>query len=252
MTLRAASLILAAVAALGAPRASGADAVEERNRKEALAHYRAGEEARRGEDFEAAEREYRAAIRLDPLLTLAHYGLGQTYMSARRYPEAVAAFVGARESYAQVAALAVTDRVAADQRREDEIRELKDSLRAIQSGQVKTIDSFAARRLEDRIDALQRERHRNDGAVEVPAELSLALGSAYFRSGRLPDAEREYSAAVKTNPRLGEASNNLAVVYMLTGRFDEAEKAVQQAEKAGYKVNPQLRKDIAARKAAAR
>ena len=248
MTHRGASFILAAAATLAAAGALASDAVQDRDRKEALGHYRAGEEARRGEDWAAAEREYRAAIRLDPLLTLAHYGLGQTYMSARQFPEAVVAFIGARDAYAKVAALGVSDRVAADQRREDEIRELKDSLRAIQSGQVKTVDSFAARRLEDRIDTLQRQRHRDDGAVEVPAEFSLALGSAYFRSGKLADAEREYSAAVKANPKLGEACNNLAVVYMLTGRFDEAEKAVQQAEKAGFKVNPQLKKDIAARK----
>ena len=49
-------------------------------------------------------------------------------------------------------------------------------------------------------------------------------------------------------PSLGEAHNNLAVVYMLTGRIREAEAAVEKAEAAGFRVNPQLKKDIKARK----
>jgi hypothetical protein len=36
---------------------------------------------------------------------------------------------------------------------------------------------------------------------------------------------------------------------MLSGRLDEAEGAVRRAEKAGFKVNAQLKKDIEAGKA---
>jgi Flp pilus assembly protein TadD len=78
----------------------------------------------------------------------------------------------------------------------------------------------------------------------APAEVSLALGSAYFRSDQFPDAEREWKVAVDANPTLGEAHNNLAALYAMTGRKKEAEEAVRSAERAGYRVHPKLKEDI--------
>ena len=72
----------------------------------------------------------------------------------------------------------------------------------------------------------------------------LALGSAYFRQEKLADAEIEWKAAVEANRKLGQAYNNLAVVYMMTGRKTEAEEAVRAAEHAGFSVNPGLKNDI--------
>jgi hypothetical protein len=37
-------------------------------------------------------------------------------------------------------------------------------------------------------------------------------------------------------------------VYLTTGRIDEAERAVQAAEKAGFRVNPGLKDEIRAAK----
>ena len=76
--------------------------------------------------------------------------------------------------------------------------------------------------------------------------MSLALGSAYFRSGRLADAEREWKAAVDVNARLGEAHNNLAALDAMTGRKKEADAAVRAAERAGFAVHPRLKDDIRA------
>jgi len=84
----------------------------------------------------------------------------------------------------------------------------------------------------------------------VPSYLSTALGSAYFRSGRLQDAEREYKAAIAADAKAGEAYSNLAVVYLETGRLDEAEKSVKSAEKVGFRVHPQLKEDIKNRRKA--
>ena len=81
----------------------------------------------------------------------------------------------------------------------------------------------------------------------VPAFVYVALGSAYFRTGQMADAEREYKAAIAADPKSGEALNNLAVVYLQTGRYKEADEAVKSAEKAGYKVHPQLKQDIKAK-----
>ncbi len=73
------------------------------------------------------------------------------------------------------------------------------------------------------------------------------LGTAYFRTEQWADAEREYKAAIAVDPKSGGALNNLAVLYLQTGRYKEADESVRLAEKAGFKVHPQLKQDIKAK-----
>jgi Flp pilus assembly protein TadD len=80
--------------------------------------------------------------------------------------------------------------------------------------------------------------------VRIPAELSLALGSAHFRRGEREPAEESYRAALRTNNGLGAAHNNLAFICMITGRLDEARKHLRQAEEAGFRVDPGFKKDL--------
>ncbi len=87
-------------------------------------------------------------------------------------------------------------------------------------------------------------QRRTTSTSGIPAWISVALGSAYFRSDAIADAEREYLAALHADPKLGEAHNNLAVVYLQTGRYDKAAEEVSAAEKSGFRVNPQLKADI--------
>ena len=65
----------------------------------------------------------------------------------------------------------------------------------------------------------------------------LALGSAHFRNGDRADAEQAWAEATRLNPGLGEAWNNLAVIYLQSDRKHEASNAVSRAERAGFRVN---------------
>jgi tetratricopeptide (TPR) repeat protein len=227
-----------------------AQVVDDISHTNAIVHYRSGEELMHSEQFEKAADEFQSAIRLDPLLTIAHYELGQSYMALRRYVEAIRAYIGCRTAFQSVAALVARNDFTADQRRDDEIRELRDSIGAVQSGRVKIASGreVVIARLEHRMQELERMKQRGSTAFEMPPEVSLALGSAYFRSGDLPSAEREWKAAVAVNSRLGEAHNNLAALYAMTGRKQQAQESVKQAEKSGYQVNPRLKSDIQALK----
>ena len=223
-------------------------AVADRERIEALRHYRLGQDALRNERFEIAEQEFQSAAKLDPTLELAPYGLGQVYMATKRFRPAVAAFEKCRDVIRENAAGAASDDLVRQKRIDDQIKALEDEER-LYSQPGRTANSAAAqanlRTIEMRIRAMKDAKHRAlDGPEPTPAWLSLALGSAYFRSDALPDAERAYRAAIEVDPKLGEAHNNLAVVYMMTGRMAEAEGEVKAAEKAGFKVNPQLKEDI--------
>jgi tetratricopeptide (TPR) repeat protein len=225
---------------------------EDRTREQALRHYRAGQDALNGERWELAEQEFREAVRLDPLLVAAHYGLGQVDMATKRYGEAIRAFTRCREAFHEDEASALIDQTAAERRLQDQVVVLRDNLRALQTGRVTTTNAQAAMtRLEDQISELEHRRKRVPGEPSpTPHWLSLALGSAYFRTSDFTSAEREYRAALVDKPGLGEAHNNLAVVSMLTGRLDEAQKEVALAEKAGFAVSPGLKQDIEKRRAA--
>ena len=237
-----------ALSAAALAKAEAAQLVDAVSHETALTHFRLGEELLRSERFDGAVTEFQAAIKFDPLLTIAHYELGQAFMAVRRYPEAVNAYLGCREAFEKVSGLAERNNFAVDQRREDDIRELKEELSEILGGQIKIGPSRDAQvlRLEHQISDLERMRHDRGATFEAPAELSLALGSAYFRSGNLPEAERQWKAAITVNKRLGEAHNNLAALYAMTGRRQEAEEAVKQAERSGFQVNPRLKSDIRA------
>lgn len=75
-------------------------------------------------------------------------------------------------------------------------------------------------------------------------------GSAYLRAGSVEEAEKAYREALKLRPKYGEAHNNLAVICIKRGDYEEAHSHVKAAQKAGFKVHPQLVADIeAARRA---
>ena len=240
-------LITAAI--LIALAATLAAAQPTREHLEAMRHLRLGQENLRAEHWDKAETEFRAAIKLDPLLELAHYGLGQADMAMRRFDEAVLAFVNCRDAFHQLASNAATGKLRDEQRVLEQIQQLEDQKAQLQSKSYTAGSSMQANaivRIDSMIGELRARRYQNvDGRQpETPTWISVALGSAYFRSGSLGDAEREYLETLKADPKLGEAHNNLAVVYMLTGRYPEADVEIKAAEKAGFRVNPQLKEDL--------
>jgi tetratricopeptide (TPR) repeat protein len=230
--------------------------LSQQQQHDAQQHFRTGMKALTSEQYDQAEAEFRGAVKIDPTLDAAFYGLGQVYMATKRYAQAVQAYIEAREAFKRSAAEDALDATAADRRLQDQIQVLKDAIQVLgrtsQVNQPQNVQAGIAR-LQEQINQLQSRRGRKMGSVPlpVPAGMSMALGSAYFRLDKLPDAEREYKAALEVDPKFGEAHNNLAVVYMLTGRLDEAEQEVKAAEKAGFKVNPQFKEDLKKRKSGA-
>lgn len=219
---------------------------------QAQARLKEGQRLMASEKFEQAAQAFQEAIRLVPPLVMAHYGLGQARMALKEYPAAVTAFRGAREAFHKRAAENVSRRMENENARQDRIVALRDKIRENQERQLPA--GSAAAQLRDRrvqqwemeISTLQRSQNELQTIPELPPGLSLALGSAYFRSGQLADAEREYRAALAVQPRLGEPRNNLAVVLLLTGRPAEAKEQLAIAEKNGFKVSAALRKDVEA------
>jgi tetratricopeptide (TPR) repeat protein len=218
---------------------------EEQRLRQAMDHYKKGQDAMNSEQLEEAVREFKAAVALDPLMSFAHYRLGQAEMSLRHYPEAEQAFIACRDAHEKIAGMQFSNTEELERRRSQEIEQLQNQISLLSSGQLKSNNPTLPIQLQNRIDELQRNRRKGAAdAVRVPAEVYVSLGSAYFRQGKLPEAEKEWKTAADINPKLGESHNNLAALYMMTNQASQADKELKLAEKAGYPVNPRLKDDI--------
>jgi Flp pilus assembly protein TadD len=228
-------------------------AADDRDYEQAVKHVQAGQKALTSERWDEAEEEFRIATELDPLLVGGHYGLGQTYMATKRYPEAVRAYEQAETAFHEQQAEGLTDGLALQKRLDDQIKALQDdnnTARLRVSGPNADAIDRAITRNEEQIRTLQGLKNRDPNeALPTPHWLSLALGSAHFRNQHLRLAEQAYLAAVDVKPDLAEAHLNLSVVYMLTNRLEQAEQEVKLAEEAGLSVPQGLKDDIARRKA---
>ena len=213
---------------------------------------RLGWEQMRGEKFEQALKHFQAAIEINPEFEMPFYGLGRAHMALKQYVSAISALSRCRDLYVAQVGRQFSTQQDAQRYRADRITELDEMIRQVQSGPQTIQTQDQLRQLQEQKRQLQDIIARGANmsvTTAVPAWVSLSLGSAYFRSGRLADAEREYKATIEADRKSGEAYSNLAVVYLETGRIAEAEAALKDAKKSGFKVNPQLEQAIKDKKA---
>jgi tetratricopeptide (TPR) repeat protein len=239
------------------PAADCAPAAGEQQRGDAVARYRAGRDLVLAQKWAEAVDPLLAGVRLDPRLPLAHYSLGEAYMALERYPQALQAFLGGRLAYRCSAS--PEERARAQRLLDEEIRDLRYAIRLMErdrlvSGAIglKEVNKDSRipmgeslrviQDMENRLAELVAARKRD--ALDEPPELAFAIGNAYFHIDALADAAREFEAALARRPRWGDAHNNLALVLMLTGRLDEAEREVKLAEMNGVEVSPRLKDEI--------
>ena len=221
-------------------------------------HVRRMEDARRtlaegdrlleSELFEDAAKAYSEAIALEPMYFMAHYGLGRARMRQKDYAAAIASFEQARRVFEERTELVRGRRAAADAERAARAasRQATQSTRGASGGTGGRGTPDLPVNVDPGYSAV------TDPIPELPPGLTLALGSAYFRSGRIADAEREYRAAIAAEPKLNEARINLAVVLLMTGKPTEAQDEIDVLKRAGAKLPAGLEMDIARAVGAAR
>ena len=211
---------------------------DEAHRRAAVERFWAGQELLHAERWERAATEFRAAIALNPLLTDAHYGLGQAQMNLRRYTSAALAFQSCIEAARRLHTLREKARIENDRLIWEEVDEIRDTIRR------KRDSGLRSRQLDQYVSTLLRQRSSMGLPFQPPAPVLLALGSAHFRNGDRIRAEYYWREATRIDSRIGEAWNNLAAVYAATERRTEAQEALARAEDAGYRVNPRLKDEI--------
>lgn len=238
---------IAAVVVVGLAVSTGMFAQTRGDRDRARLQNTLGWDDMKSEAWEKAARSFQNAIDIDPTFEIPHYGLGRANMAMKNFTAAIAAYERCRGLYQAQAGRIFTNQQEAQRYRRDRLIEIDEQLRQAQSMRPTTAQADLVRQLQNQRRDVQESLQRGNDMLlvsAVPPWVSLALGSAYFRAGRLRDAEREYKATIAADDRSGEAYSNLAVVYLESSRFPEAAAALQSAIKTGFKVNPELAQAI--------
>jgi len=82
------------------------------------------------------------------------------------------------------------------------------------------------------LDSNGQERHRIEGflpADDFLAQLELGLGHLYFKTGRFPEAEKQFREAVSLTPFDALAHAGLAEVLVATQRFPAAREEARSS-----------------------
>ena len=236
-----------------APAAAGAQGVGDLER--AGMHNRLGWEQMRAEHWAEAAKAFQQAIEIVPTFKYAYYGLGRANLSLKKYIDAIAALEKCRDLYLADAGRKFASSQEAQRFRQDRLTEIDEQIRLEGTGRQRAGGQDTMRQLQLARRNVQESLQRGGSVTiegTVPPWVSLSLGSAFFRATKLADAEREYKATIAADSKAGEAHNNLAVVFLETGRYAEAEASIKEAKKAGFRVQLALEHEIAERKKGSR
>jgi len=147
-------------------------------------------------DNALAEEYCRQALVIDPTLATAHFNLGIALRSQNRFTEACQSFRRATEL----------------------LPSYSEAMDALAHAYIALYDWPAAEQVLNEIVAIWPHK----------AEMHSNLGSVYQAKGRVQDAIAAFEAALKINPRLGVALNNLGSAFQNQGDFEQAERCYRQ------------------------
>lgn len=244
-----ASLACAVSLAWGAPEYSA------RQLDLAQRHHLAGINALRGGDLEKAARKFGAAIEVVPDFPDARLGLGHLAMLREDFEGALLEYRRAEAAYAVMGSSLAEVRMkkfSEAHMRSQEVRDQLNGLRsAVASGRVRATPEVEREmfRLEEEARRLQGIAPPDLDNLDVPpAEVDFYIGSALFNLGSVDEARQRWETARTKNPSFALVHQSLAVAYLSAGRVDDAWASLQRAEQLGLKVNPQLKRDLEARR----
>ncbi len=205
-------------------------------------------------NLEKAEAKLLAALEIMPAHADASFVMAQLQLKRKEFSGALAAITAAEKNYSAISQFHnityqqyLQDLRQKRQSLQEQLGRMEDALRNVSSDQRGSVEE-AMKGISlniQQIDFLLKSPIPD--AIEVPAGYFYIHGNILYQMGMLDDAAARYQEALRLDPRLGSAYNNLALVSFSRGRYEEALNCLLRAEGAGVKINPEFKKTVLAK-----
>ncbi len=139
-------------------------------------HYNSAWDLMRSEKYEEAIAEFQEALRLNPKLNMAHYGIGRAQMALHQYDAAIEAYTACRSYILAQEGAKYTGQAEANRVRQDRMMELQDLQRQYSKGPQNTQTADMQRQIQNSMRITQDDTDRGQNiSIEssVPAFLSV-------------------------------------------------------------------------------
>jgi tetratricopeptide (TPR) repeat protein len=205
-------------------------------------------------NLEKAEIKLSAALEIMPVHADASFVLAQLQLKRKEFSRALASIADAEKNFASISQFHnityqqyLQDLRQKRQDLQEQLGRMEDALRNVSSDQKGSLEE-AMRGVSSsiqQIDLLLKSPVPT--AIEIPADYFYIHGNILYQIGMLDDAAARYQEALRRDPRLGNAYNNLALVSFSRGRYEDALNCLLRAEGAGVKINPEFKKTVLAK-----
>jgi len=218
-----------------------------------------------------AKQQYEKALTVVRDFPDAHLGLGHVAMRERKFQQGLASFERARDGYLEMSHILFIQEQKNYQDAQGKLVELRAQLSALEANMMNrqaaaeqsattnnpdemqrklfgsdSGDQAAISRLESQIFQLENLQRPDDSAPDrVPARIHFFIGNALMNLNRTDEAIAAWETCVREEPGFALVYNNLAVAYFRARRFEDAERAIAEAEKRDVTVHPQFKSDLA-------
>jgi tetratricopeptide (TPR) repeat protein len=192
------------------------------------------------------EDELEESLRIFPDFADADIQLGNLAMRRKEYGPALELYVQARTALEHLQGISRQQEVERHRRMQESIDILQERIeqlrRSQRPGDAGQIDAATLR-----MEKLRQEMTKTAPTDEppIPAQLHFLIGTARMSLERYDEAIEDYSRALGLRPGYGEVHNNLAVIYLYRKDYARAWEHLHAAEKAGIRINPQFREELA-------
>lgn len=190
------------------------------------------------EKYGKAEEALLECLENFPNYSQADYFLSQIYYQKGDFEKALDYINKAKSNYKFMGDLLV----ASQQKYLDELRKQKQELQDI----LPTItNKEEIEKTKNKIEIINNRMNEPLPQLgEMSADYYYFNGNIFMKMKKYNEAHAQYIEALKLNPLHGNASNNLASLYFMIKKYQQALDYLNQAEASGVKINQEFKKVI--------
>jgi len=187
------------------------------------------------------------ALKLFPDYADAEIQLGNLSMRRRNYSEGLAHYLQAEAALSHLQGIARLREVERRKRIQESIDVVQERIEGLRHSN-RAGDSAGIGQEMVKLEKLRQEQTKvlPPEGNPFPAELHFLTGNARMNLEKYDEAIQDYGQALALRPNYGEVHNNLAVIYLYRKDYARAWDHLHSAEKAGVRINPQFREELAA------